>query len=73
MPAVENQLLIGGQAVERLRKAFPRQKALEQKAEAIITEWLEDRSAIRAANVAEKASLQLPRVKAHDLYRECGL
>jgi len=41
MPAVEKQLLIGGQAVERLRKAFPRQKALEQKAEAIITEWLE--------------------------------
>jgi hypothetical protein len=73
MSAVENQLLIGGQAVQRLRKAFPRQKSLEQKAEAIINEWLEDRAAVRAANAAEKISDKLPRVKAHDLYRECGL
>ncbi len=69
----ENQLMIGGQAVQRLRRAFPRQTALEQKAEKIITEWREDRDAIKAANAAEKRSEGKPRIRAQDLYKECRL
>lgn len=68
------QITLDGKLVQRMRQVLPTgTMSISKRAGKIITQWLDDQEAIKAADAAERRSKGKPNVSATDLYRECGL